>query len=110
PPPPPTETQPTETPPVASALKLKCRGDVSEEFTGMLEPALAEAPITITYKYTPIGSVKTEELVDTVHTAPDGSFKDKGPPFSAKPGEATASWPGASGYLGATSPTCTFTS
>ena len=84
PPPPPTETHPKEAPPAASALTLKCRADVSQKFTGTLEPALGEAPITITYRYTPIGGV-AKELVDTVYTHPDGSFEDEGPRSAPNP-------------------------
>jgi hypothetical protein len=103
--PPPTE-RPKETPPVTTSLSLTCRSPLSGEFTGMLAPALGGEPVTITYEYRIVGGLP-QEKVDTVTTAGDGSFHDGGPASGAM-GKATASWPGAPGYAGATSPACEF--
>ena len=54
-PPPPSHKKgppPPPPPPVETKLELACRAKGTEEpFTGKISPALAEVPITITYKY-----------------------------------------------------------
>lgn len=104
PPPPPPPPPPS---PVMTTLSLTCRNPLKgkPEFTGSIAPTLAEVPITITYKFN-FGGVEQEKL-DTVMTNAEGGFHDKGPPEDAK-GKAAASWPGETGYTGATSSSCEF--
>ncbi len=69
PPPPPA--------PVETKLELTCRKEGTEEpFTGKISPALAEAPITITYKYKSPGG-PLDEKVDQVKTGSEGTFSDQ---------------------------------
>jgi hypothetical protein len=112
-PPPPAShrTGPPAPPPVpiATTLELACRKNGSEEpFTGKISPTLAEAPIAITYEFrSPGGPV--EKLVDHINTNAAGTFSDKPAGINVdQAGSAVASWPGATGYLGATSPACEF--
>jgi hypothetical protein len=112
---PPATTHEKALPPLAvtegvtftTILSLSCRNPEAgkPEFTGTIAPRLPEVPITILYKFK-FGGME-EERSDPVMTNAEGGFHDKGPPADAK-GEATASWPGDTGYTGATSPSCKF--
>ncbi len=111
--PPPTHKKgppPPPPPPVETKLELTCRTKGSEvPFTGKISPALAEVPITITYKYKSPGG-PLEEKVDQVKTGSEGTFSDQ--PKAAinvdQEGTAQAHWPGETGYLEATSASCGF--
>lgn len=93
-------------PPTKTSLSLSCRVESKgvQHFTGSITPALAEVPITITYKFTT--PPRTPEKVDHVKTNSEGKFEDKAEPMPGTEGEATASWEGESGYAAATSNTC----
>jgi hypothetical protein len=116
PPPPPPASHKTGPPapapppiPIATTLELNCRNKGSEQpFTGAISPTLAEVPITITYRYKSPGGPR-EELVDHLSTNAAGKFSDKPVGINVdQTGTATASWPGTTGYLGATSAPCSF--
>jgi hypothetical protein len=109
-PPPPPGPPPPPPPPVETKLELTCRAKGTEEpFTGKITPALAEVPITITYKFkSPRGPL--QEKVDQVKTGSEGTFSDQPNAVIkvAQEGTAQAHWPGETGYLEATSASCGF--
>jgi hypothetical protein len=106
----PAPVPPSPPVPLETKLELACRAKGSEEpFTGKINPALAEVPITITYKYKSPGGPLNEK-VDQVKTSAEGKFTDqpKAEINVDQLGTAVAHWPGEMGYLEATSPSCEF--
>lgn len=95
----------TPPPPAASTLTLTCppSSDLSVTVTGVLTPAQAGAPITLTYTH--FGDDDT--ITHTASTGVDGGFSDQ---FSdpRNSWQVQASWPGDAGETGAVSNACPF--
>jgi hypothetical protein len=107
---PPPPKQPI--PKVATTLSLTCPsavpgGSGMTEVSGAISPAVAGAPVTITFTpTTSVTAITPPVVVDHATTGTTGAYTDTA---SLEPNHsytAVASWPGDAGHTGASSSTC----